>query len=338
MAIDQEMELDKFLLRTSASIGIYVFSNENHQMEQILSAADMAMYAAKAVTKNHSWPLGSSKISMFEPSMQDEVVQFHAVRNEIQRGLVENQFELWLQPQLDGDGMIVGEEGLTRLRRADGAWIQPDRFIPISEDTGQIVAIGEWVRAEACRLLGQYSKVQLPRLAINVSPIEFRQPNIVRNILALLERSGADPARLKLEITESLLVEQQDGIIDNLKRLSALGIRISIDDFGTGYSSLAYLQRLPISEIKIDKRFVQNMLTDRRGADLTKTLIMLARNFGFDIVAEGVETRAQAAFLLKHGCNILQGYLFGRPQPVEVFFAEPTPLARGVARVLQPGI
>lgn len=334
LAIDQEIELDKLLLRTSASIGVYVFPNENYKMEQILGAADMAMYAAKAVTKNHSWPLGASKISVFEPSMQDEVAQFHAMRGEIQRGLKENRFELWLQPQVDGNGMILGAEGLIRLRRANGELIQPDQFIPISEETGQIVTIGEWVRAEACRLLARYSKAQLPCLAANVSPIEFRQPNIVRDMRALLEQSGADPTRLKLEITESLLIEQHDGIINNLKKLSALGIRISIDDFGTGYSSLAYLQRLPINEIKIDKSFVQNMLSDRRGADLTKTLIMLARNFGFNIVAEGVETRAQAAFLRKHGCRMLQGYLFGRPHPVEVFFSESRLVAHEVARTL----
>jgi diguanylate cyclase (GGDEF)-like protein/PAS domain S-box-containing protein len=318
-AIDQEIVIDDLKLRITASIGVYVFSGEDSMLEHILRLADTAMYSAKAITKSRAGALDRSNISFFELAMQERVTRFHTIQDELKSALAERRFELWLQPQVDGDQAISGAEALLRLRRRDGSLLQPDAFIGVAEETGLIVAIGQWVRAEACRLLAAFSPARLPRLSVNVSAIEFRQPRMVETFLSRVDMIGIDPARLTLEITESLLIDRLDETIFQLECLSAAGMTISIDDFGTGYSSLAYLQRLPIHEIKIDKRFLREMLTDKRSADLTQTLIMLARNFNFDVVAEGVETEVQAAFLRTHGCRFMQGNLFGVPRPAEEF-------------------
>jgi diguanylate cyclase (GGDEF)-like protein/PAS domain S-box-containing protein len=320
-ALERQITADDLVLHVTASIGIHSFNAKTMDMEQILRSADTAMYAAKAITKRRGWSLGHSNISLFEPVMQDRVTQYHAVQNELREALAQERFELWLQPQMDIAETITGAEALIRLHRPDGSLMQPDAFVQIAEESGLIVPIGQWVRAQACRLLARYSSAELPRLSVNISAIEFGQPRIVEQIIALLEKTHTDPRRLTLEITESLLIDGLDETIVKLDTLAAHGIGLSIDDFGTGYSSLAYLQRLPITEIKIDKRFVHGMLTDRRSADLTQSLIMLAKNFGFDVIAEGVETRAQAEFLNRLGCRVMQGFLFGRPRAAWDFTA-----------------
>ena len=314
-SIDRPITQGELTLRVTASVGIYVFSGQDHNMEKILRCADMAMYTAKSITKKQAWSWGHSNISVFESAMQDMVAQYHAIQSEVKRALAEDRLELWLQPQVDAKGATIGAEGLIRLHRTDGVLIQPNDFITAAEETGLIVPIGQWVRTQACRLLAKFPPAQLPRLSVNVSAVEFHQPHIVEDIGDLLRRSETDPSRLVLEITENLLIDRLDETIEKLEKLAAIGVGISIDDFGTGYSSLAYLQRLPITEIKIDKRFIHDMLIDRRSADLTQSLIMLGQNFGFSVVAEGVETQAQANFLRHHGCQYMQGYHFGAPTP-----------------------
>jgi diguanylate cyclase (GGDEF)-like protein/PAS domain S-box-containing protein len=323
VAIDQDVAIDDISVRVTASIGVYVFSGEDSALEQILRLADTAMYSAKAITKSRAGALDHSYISFFEVAMQERVTRFHTIQDELKAALAEQRFELWLQPQVDSSLNISGAEALLRLRRRDGSLLPPDEFIGVAEETGLIVGIGQWVRAEACRLLGTFSKARLPRLSVNVSAIEFRQPRMVETFLARVEMMGIDPSRLVLEITESLIIDRLDETIFQLQRLSAAGMKISIDDFGTGYSGLGYLQRLPIHEIKIDKRFLREMLTDKRSADLIQTFIMLARNFNFDVVAEGVETQVQAKFLHAHGCRFMQGNLFGRPVPAAEFNLPP---------------
>jgi diguanylate cyclase (GGDEF)-like protein/PAS domain S-box-containing protein len=318
-AIDQEVVIDDVSMRITASIGAYVFSGEDSVLEQILRLADTAMYSAKAITKSRAGALDHSYISFFEVAMQERVTRFHKIQDELKAALAEQRFELWLQPQVDGNLTISGAEALLRLRRRDGSYLPPDEFIGVAEETGLIVVIGQWVRAEACRLLATFSKARLPRLSVNVSAIEFQQPRMVETFLARIDMIGIDPSRLILEITESLLIDRFDETIFQLQRLSAAGMTISIDDFGTGYSGLGYLQRLPIHEIKIDKRFLREMLTDKRSADLIQTFIMLAKNFNFDVVAEGVETQVQAKFLRAHGCRFMQGNLFGLPRPAAEF-------------------
>jgi diguanylate cyclase (GGDEF)-like protein/PAS domain S-box-containing protein len=315
-AVDRQIVLDNLVLRLTASVGIHSFSDSTEGMEQILRSADTAMYSAKSATKNRAWAMGHSNISVFEAAMQERVTQYHAIQNEVKQALTQQRFELWLQPQVDTNDAVIGAEALIRLRRVDGSIVLPDAFIHIAEETGLIVPLGQWVRMQACRLLARYPSAQLPRLSVNISAIEFRQPHIVEEVLALLQSTGTDPARLNLEITENLLIDGLDETMLKLDALAAAGIGLSIDDFGTGYSSLAYLQRLPIREIKIDKRFVRDLMTDRRSGDLTQTLIMLARNFGFDVIAEGVETRSQADFLTDLGCRFMQGFLYGAPRPI----------------------
>ena len=280
-AIEKSMPAGGQQLRVKASIGIALFPSQNGSIEDVLRQADIAMNAVKATTRDRIWSGDQTNVAVFEESMQDSVTQRHRVQVEIRDALAEDRLELWLQPQVDVATGPIGAEALLRLRQSDGRFIPPADFIPIAEESGLIVPIGQWVRSEACRLLTQFDAATLPRLSTNVSAVEFRQPRFAEEIIALLNRSGVDPSRLVLEITESLLIDRVDDTIAKLEQLTLQGIRISIDDFGTGYSSLAYLQRLPISEIKIDRRFIAEMLVDARSARLTQSLIMLAKNLGF---------------------------------------------------------
>lgn len=314
-SFDKEMSISDLQLHITVNIGISIFPNQSGLVEDILREADIALHTAKATRKSRVSSDDQSNVVVFEAKMQDRITELHHIQNEIRTAISDSRIELWLQRQVDFKKKVVGAEALIRLRRADGSLIFPGEFIPIAEETGLIVSIGRWVRTEACRLLASVDVSQLPRLSINVSVIEFRQPRFADEILSVLAQEGVDPSRLTLEITESLLIDQIDDTISTLKQLTAHGIRISIDDFGTGYSSLAYLQRLPLNEIKIDKRFVHEMLVDVRSARLTQSLIMLAKNMGVDVIAEGVETREQEEFLVLHGCDHMQGFLFGRPEP-----------------------
>jgi diguanylate cyclase (GGDEF)-like protein/PAS domain S-box-containing protein len=320
-AIDERVSVGGAQVLATASIGISVFPNHGATFADILREADIAMYAAKATNNDRLWSGDLANIAVFEIAMQDTVTQRHQMQIAIRTALDEQRFELWLQRQVDVDGGVIGAEALIRLRHADGSLIPPNDFIPIAEENGLIVPIGQWVRVEACRLLATIDAVQLPRLSINVSAIEFRQPCFADEILDVLAAAKVDPQRLVVEITESLLIDRLDDTIVKLQKLSAHGIGISIDDFGTGYSSLAYLQRLPITEIKIDRRFIRDMLTDLRSARLTQSLIMLARHLGFDVIAEGVETEEQMAFLRLHDCTWMQGFYFGRPEPATHYMA-----------------
>jgi diguanylate cyclase (GGDEF)-like protein/PAS domain S-box-containing protein len=302
-----------------SSIGISLFPGHAVAPDELLRAADTAMYAAKAAARDQLWSSDHSSIAIFEPAMLAAVTHQHRIQAEIRAALAQNRFELWLQRQVDGSGKMTGAEALIRLRTGDGRLIPPLEFIPVAEASGLIVPIGQWIIAEAFSLLTQVHAVMLPRLSINISAIEFRQPQFVDNLLARLQDTAVDPDRLTIEITESLLIERVDETILKLQKLRDRGLRISIDDFGTGYSSLSYLQRLPISEIKIDRRFISEMLTDPRSAKVTQTLITVAQNMGFDVIAEGVETAEQAAFLQYHGCHAMQGFLFGWPEPAAQF-------------------
>jgi diguanylate cyclase (GGDEF)-like protein/PAS domain S-box-containing protein len=321
LSIEKPILIDGHPVCVACSIGISLYPSHADNADNILKAADIAMYAAKATTKDRVWSSDQSSIAVFEPSMRVVVTDQHRIQAEIRAALAEDRFELWLQRQVDDSGNIIGAEALIRLRTEDGRLIPPLDFIPVAETTGLIIPIGHWLISEACRLLARIDSVRLPRLSINISAIEFRQPRFVEMMLERLQKAGVDATRLTVEITESLLIERLDQTIINLQKLRAYGLRISVDDFGTGYSGLAFLQRLPISEIKIDRRFINEMLTDQGSSGVTQTLITLARNLGFDIIAEGVETLEQAAFLQHHGCQSMQGFLFGRPEPASNYQA-----------------
>ena len=223
---------------------------------------------------------------------------------------------LYYQPVVNETGQVMGFEALARWQHPQRGMVMPNDFIPLAEQTGLIVPLGQWVLGAACAQLaawaGQSHTAQLT-LAVNVSVRQFRQADFVSEVLSLIERSGADPRLLRLEITESLLVDDMGDAIQKMNELRAVGLRFSLDDFGTGYSSLAYLRQLSLEQLKIDKSFVRDVLTNASDAAIAQTVLTLGQALGLTVVAEGVETQAQCDFLKGHGCRMFQGYLFGRP-------------------------
>jgi len=228
---------------------------------------------------------------------------------------------LFYQPIVDGKGRLQGAEALVRWRHPRRGMVSPAEFIPLAEQTGLILPLGQWVLEAACAQLVAWSRSVLTRdffLSVNVSVRQFRQPDFVECVLGALDATGANPERLKLELTESLLMADVEDIIARMEHLRRYGVGFSLDDFGTGYSSLSYLKRLPLDQLKIDQGFVRDLQTDPNDAAIVRTILALADSLDLDVVAEGVETTGQLDFLQRHGCNAFQGYLFGRPMPAEM--------------------
>ncbi|MDV2999998.1 MAG: hypothetical protein N5P05_001604 [Chroococcopsis gigantea SAG 12.99] len=300
-------------IRVTLSIGITVFPKGAETVHDLLKEADTAMYEAKAE--------GGNKTFMFESKMQIDIESRFTLETEIQCGLEEKQFRIFLQPQVDGAGSLVGAEALIRWQHPQQGLLSPSAFIGVAEETGLIVAIDEWVLWETCYHLARIQSAGSSlRLSVNLSPGHFRQNNFVSLIKSILAATGADPNYLTLEVTESILIQDIEQAIVIMLELKALGILFSLDDFGTGYSSLAYLKRLPLNELKIDKIFIQDALENPNDAALVEAIIAVANRFNLAIVAEGVETQEQADFLKARGCHFYQGYLYGRPIPMLEFF------------------
>ena len=239
---------------------------------------------------------------------------------ELRMAIAENQLRLYLQPQVNADCVQVGAESLVRWQHPNRGLIPPGLFIPLAESSDLIVALDRWMLMSVCRLLAQLdAEGSSLRLSVNISPRHFQQPDFVEEIKRQLQVSGADPSHLVLELTEGIVIGDIGDVVAKMTTLSTLGIHFSIDDFGTGYSSLAYIKRLPIHELKIDKSFIQDSTTDPNDAALVETILSIAKHLHFQVVAEGVETQAQADFLNARGTVIHQGYLFGRPEPVEIW-------------------
>ncbi|NMG67696.1 EAL domain-containing protein [Azoarcus indigens] len=294
---------------STPSIGITLFDAADQHIDELLKRADLAMYQAKEAGRN--------TLRFFDPAMQAEVAAYSALESDLRQALREGQFLLHYQPQLDRGGKATGAEALLRWHHPVRGNIPPSEFIALAERSGLIVPIGRWVLETACRQLAAWA--QLPdtaqlTLAVNVSVRQFRHPDFVDLVVGALDRSGADPLRLKLELTESLLLDDVEEIVAKMTRLKQLGVGFSLDDFGTGYSSLAYLKRLPIEQLKIDRSFVRDVLTDPNDAVIARTIIALGQSLGLSVMAEGVETEAQYAFLSRHGCEAFQGFLFGQPK------------------------
>ena len=298
----------------SPSIGICLFGDQPAQIDELLKQADQAMYNAKASGRN--------TLRFFDPEMQAATAQRFAMQNEIREAMQQQQFQLYYQPQVSNSGTIVGAEALLRWLHPQRGMVPPLDFIPIAEESGLILPMGNWIFATACTQLVTWSKTPNTAgiiLSINVSARQFQQPQFVEQLLAIIERSGADPRQLKLELTESMLVANQQDIITKMDALKIHGIKFSLDDFGTGYSSLSYLKRLPISELKIDKSFVSDILIDANDAAIARMIIRLAQSMELSVIAEGVETKEQRDWLEREGCFKYQGYYFGRPVPVTAF-------------------
>jgi diguanylate cyclase (GGDEF)-like protein/PAS domain S-box-containing protein len=302
--------------RSTPSIGITLFGNGSQGVDDLLKQADLAMYQAKAAGRN--------TMRMFDQGMQAAVDARAAMESDIRAALVQSQFALHYQPVVNRGGMVTGAEALVRWRHPTRGQIPPGQFIPLAESTGLIVPLGRWVLDTACRQIAAWREVESTRhltLAVNVSAHQFKAPDFVAQVLAALERQNADPARLKLELTESLLAENVEDVVEKMTALRARGVDFSLDDFGTGYSSLSYLKRLPLSHLKIDQSFVRDLLVDANDAAIARTIVALGASLGLAVIAEGVETQGQLAMLQSMGCEAFQGYLFARPVAIDEFDA-----------------
>ncbi|MFA6922044.1 MAG: EAL domain-containing protein, partial [Gallionella sp.] len=298
----------------SSSIGVTVFCDQDANLEQLLKWTDMAMYHAKDAGRN--------VIRFFDPDMQIAIENRAALEADLHAALEHRQFRLFYQVQVNAQGHAKGAEVLLRWQHPVRAMVSPAQFIPLAEDTGLIVPIGEWVLDTVCAQIAQWHEV--PEfcnlvIAVNVSAKQFRQPDFVALVQKYICQHGINPALLKLELTESLVLDNVDDTIAKMRALKAFGVSFSMDDFGTGYSSLSYLKRLPLDQIKIDQSFVRDITTDKTDLVMVKTIVDLGENFEMDVIAEGVETREQLALLQQSGCNNFQGYLFSRPVPLPEF-------------------
>ena len=298
---------------TTLSMGVTIFQGARETVDELLQRADLAMYQAKAGGRN--------ALRFYDPQMQASVAARAALESDLRDGLGKGEFELFYQPQVD-HGRIVGAEALLRWRHPVRGFVSPAEFIPLAEETGLILPLGDWVLRAACERLARWARdpvlAQLT-LSVNVSARQFRQGGFVGQVLAAIAGSGADGRRLQLEMTESLLLQDLEDTIDKMQQLRAYGVCFSLDDFGTGYSSLAYLKRLPLDELKIDQSFVRDVLTDPNDASIARTIVALGTSLGLRVIAEGVETEAQRTFLERNRCHAWQGYLLSRPVDVEAF-------------------
>ncbi|MDD2882706.1 MAG: EAL domain-containing protein [Rhodoferax sp.] len=315
--LGQSYPLDNGAHHSTASIGVTLFGDTlPESSEEPLKRAELAMFQAKAVGRN--------TLRFFDAQMQAEVSAHAALEADLREAVAKQQFLLHYQAQVVGSGRVTGVEALVRWQHPQRGMVSPAAFIPLAEASGLILPIGQWVLETACAQLAAWaSQPALAHLtiAVNVSARQFRQADFVDTVLATLARTRARPKLLKLELTESMLVDDVEGIIAKMGTLKGTGVGFSLDDFGTGYSSLTYLKRLPLDQLKIDQGFVRNIVTDTNDAAIARMVIALAESTGLSVIAEGVELQAQADFLAHLGCHAYQGYLFSKPLPLAAFEA-----------------
>ncbi|OYY93451.1 MAG: hypothetical protein B7Y41_11855 [Hydrogenophilales bacterium 28-61-23] len=310
--METPFQVDDADYHIGASIGITIFPKAGETEDDLLREADTAMYRAKDAGRN--------AVVYFEAAMQESVQARLALEQDLHHAIAQNELRLFLQPQVDRQGVLVGAEALVRWQHPTRGLISPLAFIPVAEESGLIVGLGAWVLTEAARMLKECDDLGRPlRLAVNVSPRQFRHSGFVAQVQTILRDAGTDPTHLVLEVTEGLVIDDIHDTIAKMDELNKLGIHFSIDDFGTGYSSLAYLKRLPLHELKIDRTFVQDAPTDPNDAALVETILSVAGHLNLSVVAEGVENEAQFEFLKSRNCGVFQGYLFDRPLPWEEF-------------------
>lgn len=296
----------------TCSVGITMFGKQPVSLSDVLKQADLAMYQAKAEGRNG--------LCFFDPVMQSLAISNAELNSDLRRGLRDGEFELYYQPQVGRGGRMFGVEALLRWQHPERGLVTPDLFIPQAEESGLIMPLGEWALRAACQQLaiwGERPETAYLSIAVNVSMRQFRHPEFVDQVLAMIADTGIRANRLKLELTESLLATGLEVTIAKMGRLKALGVTLSIDDFGMGYSALSYLKYLPLDQLKIDRAFVKDVLTDPNDAAIARTIIGLAQSLGLSVVAEGVETDEQRAFLAKHGCDCYQGWLFCKALPID---------------------
>jgi diguanylate cyclase (GGDEF)-like protein len=291
----------------SASIGISLCFGRGQKTEDLLKQADAAMYQAKNSGRN--------TYCFFEQSMQERADQRLQLEKELRAAVARGELVLFYQPQINTEGKCLSAEALLRWHHPERGSVSPSEFIPIAEESALIETLGRWVFREACRQLKvwQTQGVKLDHLAVNVSPRQFQQGDIVGDVQAALEAFQVDAGMLMLEITEGVIMQHTDSTIAKMLALKALGVKISIDDFGTGYSSLLYLKKLPLNQLKIDQSFVRDLANDENDLIIVETILSMARHLGLDVIAEGVETQEQYLLLRNRGCELFQGYFFCKP-------------------------
>jgi diguanylate cyclase (GGDEF)-like protein len=308
-AMAQDFDVDGRHLRIGMSLGVAIYPIDGRDSTALLANADAALFRAKAD--------GRGTIRFFEAEMDKRLRERRAMQQELQSALTRDELVLHYQPQARIEGSIIGFEALLRWNHPLRGLVPPGSFIPVAEESGLIIPIGEWVLREACRAAVTWP-VQL-QVAVNLSPAQFRHGDLPTLVHEILLETGLAPGRLELEITEGVLIGDFSRAVSILRRLKALGVRIAMDDFGTGYSSLSYLQAFPFDKIKIDKSFIANLDTSAQSAAIVRAVIGLGRGLGLPVLAEGVETHEQLSFLMREACDEVQGYLFGRPQPIEAY-------------------
>jgi diguanylate cyclase (GGDEF)-like protein/PAS domain S-box-containing protein len=313
-ALNQPYHLGIHELHNTASIGAALFQDGELKIDELLKQADIAMYQAKRSGRN--------SMRFFDPQMQISINARALMEEELHKAVESKQLQLYYQIQIDSSSRPSGAEALIRWIHPVRGLIPPNQFIPLAEDTGLIVPIGQWVLEQACAQLKAWqtdAKARNLCLAVNISPKQFLHPDFIGQVLAAIHQYGVDPGLLKLELTESMLLEDIEITIAKMDTLKGEGIRFSLDDFGTGYSSLQYLKRLPLDQLKIDQSFVRNIVTDDSDQAIVRTIIAMAESLGLSVIAEGVETELQRSTLLDKGCGNFQGYLFSKPLPIAEF-------------------
>jgi len=311
-SVDQSYQLAAHSYRSTVSIGATLLSDHATGVEELLKQADIAMYQAK--------DSGRNALRFFDPQMQEAITVRTELEDQLRIAIEQQQFKLYYQIQVDNKGLSIGAEVLIRWLHPQRGLIQPLQFIPLAEDTGMILPIGEWVLDTACAQVQKWQQDKATRelsLSVNVSAKQFHQAEFVSQVETILERHAIDPAFLKLELTESTLLEDVEGVIHKMMKLRKIGVRFELDDFGTGFSSLQYLKKLPLNQLKIDQSFVFDIALDGNNRALVRTIIAMAHSLDIKVIAEGVETQEQLDFLKSKGCNHYQGYLFGRPVPID---------------------
>ncbi|MDO8446836.1 MAG: EAL domain-containing protein [Deltaproteobacteria bacterium] len=314
--LNQPYQLASHEYHSTPSIGATLFSDHGKSAEELLKRADIAMYQAKQAGRN--------TMRFFNPKMQEVINTRTVLVSELRKALENHQFHLYYQIQVDSSHRPLGAEALVRWIHPERGLISPAQFIPLAEETGLILPIGQWVLDTACTQLKAWEQDALTRdltLAVNVSARQFRQADFVAQVPATVQRHAINPMRLKLELTESMLVENIEDTIETMNTLKKIGVQLSLDDFGTGYSSLQYLKRLPLDQLKIDQSFVRYIAIDNSDEAIVHTIIVMAQSLNLNVIAEGVETEEQREILLNKGCTHYQGYLFGKPVPIEQFEA-----------------
>jgi len=326
LALEQPYDLNGHAYDSTISIGIVVFLADHDTLDELLKKADLAMYQAKADGRNTA--------RFFDPLIQAAVTAQSELKKDLHRGLAQQEFVLHYQIQVNRQGEPIGAEALVRWKHPTRGLVPPAHFIPLAEETGLILPLGLWVLETACAQLvkwAEHPQTASWKMAVNVSALQFSKVNFSATVVNALEKTGANPHFLKLELTESMLINDVEDVIRKMNAIKSLGMSFSLDDFGTGYSSLSYLKRLPLAQLKIDQSFVRDLQTNTNDTLIAQTIVALGHSLGLHVIAEGVETAPQRDYLASIGCDAFQGYYFGHPMPADelLCLALPMQMERG---------